>query len=51
VTITGVIGIPALVALNGEPIKYTYDVGDSIKLYVSNLSINMDTEFTLKWGP
>ena len=49
ITVTGLIMKPSLVALNGEPIKFTFIEGTTFKLYVSDLSINMDTEFQLVW--
>lgn len=49
VTVTGVLSIPSVVALDGRPVKFTFTEGKTFKLVVNNLSINMDTEFHLGW--
>lgn len=49
VTVIGVPSKPSVVALDGRPIQFTFVEGNTFKLMVNNLAVNMDTEFHLSW--
>ena len=50
ITVTGLLHIPTTVALNGNPIEsFNFVAGQTFKLFITNLSISMDTEFNLTW--
>ena len=49
VIITGLLNKPSVVALDGKPLNFTFSEGETFKLMVNNLFINMDTAFNLAW--